>query len=64
MIEHVFHATENVHVFIKAVSETVFEMVNAIHHDKPSIFIGATFRDKLVSHLGFTPGGSYLGVYM
>ena len=36
--------------FIKAVSETVFDMINAAYHDKPLIFIGATFREKLVSH--------------
>ena len=37
-------------VFIKAVSHTVFDMMNAVYRDKPLIFIGATFREKLVSH--------------
>ena len=37
-------------MFIKAVSDTVFDMINSVYHDKPLIFIGATFREKLVSH--------------
>ena len=40
--------------FIKAVSATVLaNMINAfiVYHDKPLISIGATFREKLVSHL-------------
>ena len=38
--------------FIKAVLDTVFDMINAfiIYYDKPLIFIWATFREKLVSH--------------
>ena len=40
----------NTFEFIKAVSDTVFEMINAVYHDKPLIFIGATFWKKLVSH--------------
>ena len=36
--------------FIKAVSDTVFEMINAVYHDKPLIFIRATFREKLLSY--------------
>ena len=33
---------------IKAVSHTIFDTMNAVYHDKT--FIGATFREKLVSH--------------
>ena len=36
--------------FIKAVPGTVFDMINAVYGDKPLIFIGATFREKLVSN--------------
>ena len=36
--------------FIKAVSGTVFAMVNAVYHDKPLMLTRATFREKLVSH--------------
>ena len=36
--------------FIKAVFDTVFGMINVVYHDKSLIFIGATFRKKLVSH--------------
>ena len=35
---------------IKAVSDTVFDMINAVDHGKPLIFIRAMFRKKLVSH--------------
>ena len=35
---------------IKAVSDTVLDMMNAVYHDKPLIFIGATFQKKLVYH--------------
>ena len=35
---------------IKAVSDTVFDIINAVYHDKPLMFIGATFQEKLVSH--------------
>ena len=38
--------------FIKAVSDSLLGMINAVYHDKPSIFIGATFHEKLVSHHG------------
>ena len=37
-------------MFIKAVSDTVLDMINAIYHDKPLISIGATYREKLVPH--------------
>ena len=36
--------------FIKAVSDTAFDMINAVYHDKPLMFIGATFREKLASY--------------
>ena len=36
--------------FIKAVSDTVFDMINAVHYDKPLVFTAATFQKKLVSH--------------
>ena len=36
--------------FIKAVSDTVFGMINAVYHHKSSMFIGAMFQEKLVSH--------------
>ena len=36
--------------FIKAVSDTVLDMINAAYHDKPLILIRATFREKLVSY--------------
>ena len=36
--------------FIKAVSYTVLDMVNSVHYDKPLIFIGTTFQEKLISH--------------
>ena len=36
--------------FIKAVSETVLDSINAIYHDKPLTFTGSTFREKLVFH--------------
>ena len=38
--------------FIKAASDTVFNMINAfiVYHNKPLIFTGAIFREKLVSH--------------
>ena len=28
----------------------MFNMINAAYHDKPLMFIGATFREKLISH--------------
>ena len=34
---------------LSSVSDTVFDMVNAIYHDKLLIFIGAMFREKFVS---------------
>ena len=34
---------------IKAVSATVFDMINAIYGDKPLIFIGTRFQEKFVS---------------
>ena len=37
-------------MFSKAVSDTVFDMINAVYHDKPLILIGATFREKLISN--------------
>ena len=36
--------------FIKAVSDTVLGMMNAVCHDKPLIFIRAMFWEKLISH--------------
>ena len=30
-------------MFIKAVSDAVFDITNAVYYDKPSIFIGAAF---------------------
>ena len=36
--------------FIKVVSDIVLDMINAAYHGKPLIFIGTTFRKKLVSH--------------
>ena len=36
--------------FIKAVSDTGVDMINVIYHDKPLIFIGATFQEKIVYH--------------
>ena len=35
--------------FIKAVSDTVLDMINSADHDKPLIFIGATVQEKLIS---------------
>ena len=35
--------------FVKAVSDTVFDMVNAVYHDQISIFIPAAFQEKLIS---------------
>ena len=37
-------------MLIKAVSGTVFDVINAVYHVKHLIFIGATFREKLVYH--------------
>ena len=34
--------------FIKAISDTVFDMINTVYHDNPLIFIRAMFREKLV----------------
>ena len=36
-------------MFIKAVSDTVLDMINAVYHDKPLIFIGATLWEMHVS---------------
>ena len=36
--------------FIKAVSDNVGDMMTAVYCDKPLIFIGATFLERLVSH--------------
>ena len=36
--------------FIKAVSVTVFGMLNTVYHDKLLNSIGATFQEKLVFH--------------
>ena len=35
---------------MKVISDSVLDMINAVYHDKPSIFIGATLQEKLVSH--------------
>ena len=45
-----YHQVVHTFKFIKAVSDTVFDLINAFYHDKPLIFIGATFQEKLVSH--------------
>ena len=37
-------------MLIKAVSDTVFDMINAVYHDKLLTFIGAMFRENLVTH--------------
>ena len=37
-------------MFITAVFETVFDMINAVYHGKSLIITKATFREKLVSH--------------
>ena len=34
----------------KAVSDTVFDIINAIYYDKPLIFTRAKFQEKLISH--------------
>ena len=36
--------------FIEAVSDTVLDTINAVYHDKPLIFIRATFRKKTRIH--------------
>ena len=36
--------------FIKAVSDTVIDLKNAGHHEKPLMFNRITFQEKLVSH--------------
>ena len=36
--------------FIKAIFDTVLDMINSDYRDKPLIFIGATILEKLVSH--------------
>ena len=40
----------NTFEFIKAISDTVFDMINAFYPDKPLVFIRATFQKKFVSH--------------
>ena len=40
----------NMFEFIKAVSITVFDVINAAYCDKPLIFIVAMFPEKLVSN--------------
>ena len=35
---------------INAVSDTVLDMINAVYHDKNSISLRLTFREKLLSH--------------
>ncbi len=35
---------------IKAVSDTIFDMIVTTYHDKPLILSGATFRERSVSH--------------
>ena len=36
--------------FLNEFTDALFDMINAVHYDKPSIFIVATFREKLVLH--------------
>ena len=31
-------------------SDTIFDMINAVHHDKVLIFVATMFQEKLVSH--------------
>ena len=45
-----YHQAVNTFEFIKVVSDTVFDMINAAYRDKPLIFIGAMFREKLAFH--------------
>ena len=40
----------NTFKLIKAVPDTVFDLIKAVYHDTPFIFIGATFRERLTSH--------------
>ena len=40
----------NTFEFIKAVSDTVLDMINAAYYDKPLISTEATLQVKLVSH--------------
>ena len=40
----------NTFEFIKAVSDTVLDKINAAYYDKPLIFTLATFKEKLFSH--------------
>ena len=40
----------NTFEFIKAVFDTVLDMINVVHYDKPLIFNGATFQMKLITH--------------
>ena len=35
---------------IYLLNDTLFDMIKAVYHDMPLIFIGVTFREKLVSH--------------
>ena len=37
--------------FIKAVSDTVLDMTNAVYHDNDLNIIGPTFREKLLSKI-------------
>ena len=41
---------EKTSIFIMAVSDAVLYMIHVAYHDKPLMFIGATFREKLVFH--------------
>ena len=52
MINAAYHENLLLYIFefIKAVSDTVLDMMNAIYHDKPLTLIGAVFREKLVFH--------------
>ena len=40
-------------MFIKAVSDTAFDMINAVYHDKPLIFIKAVFDTVLDTIIPF-----------
>ena len=49
-MELIVHIRLKTSEFIKAVSDTVFEMINDAYYAKPLIFIEAMFREKLVSY--------------
>ena len=46
-------------ISIKAVSDTVLDMINTVYHDKPLMFIWAAFGKKLVSNHQAVNEGDY-----